>query len=227
MSDSDTAALAALQHTLNACERSPLQTAVLPCRREEGEEVRPAPSEGSPPPPPAAVQLPTVKRHGANNTAVLPQMFPPDRLRMKTYRLHKEIQALSLQHERRHERLLSIRASRSASRSLMRTGNTHHSGNAVFALRPSNVESGHAHLQRRKERGATLPNLLKCFEEARTRYLVEGERRKKAMPPVYSSRIPRTAEAARQKQDRNLMKDPDAFGLRFFSQSYLKEAGQR
>ncbi|RNF02900.1 hypothetical protein TraAM80_06103 [Trypanosoma rangeli] len=226
MSDCDTAALAALQQTLDACEGSPFQTAVLPCRQEEGEEVRPAPFEGPPPSPPAAAQLPTVKRHRTNNTAILPHVFSPDRLRMKTYLLHKEIQALSMQHERRHERLLSIRASRSASRSFMRTGNTHYSGNAPFTPRSSNVLPDHAHLQHKKERGPALPNLLKCFEEARTRYLVEGERRKRAMPPVYSSQIPRTAEAAWQRQDRNLMKNPDAFGLRFFSQSYLKEAGQ-
>ncbi|RNF03903.1 uncharacterized protein Tco025E_08058 [Trypanosoma conorhini] len=226
MSDSDTAALAALQHALDACEGAPFQPALPPPSLGEG-EPRAAASERRPAPRPAAAQPPTVRKRPANDTAVLPRVSSPDRLRLKTYRLQKEFQALSMQHERRHERLQSIRARQSPSRSSVWAGSGRPSGSAAAASRPSSVMPDHAQAQRKKERGPTLPNLLKCFEDARTRYLLEGERRKKAMPPVYSSQIPRAAEAAHRRQSRDIMKDPDAFGLRFFSQSYLQEAGRR
>ncbi|KAH9600141.1 hypothetical protein LSM04_003884 [Trypanosoma melophagium] len=143
--------------------------------------------------------------------AAVPQrLSSPDRLRARTYKLHMELQALANRHNRRHERLRSIRVRPSVAPERMTS--------SISAARqvPQPQQSASAPLQ--------LPNLRRCFEEARTRYLMETQRKKKIMPPIYSSHIPRDNEAPRRKQQRDIMKDPDFFGLRFFSSSSLSGA---
>ncbi|ORC86210.1 uncharacterized protein TM35_000302500 [Trypanosoma theileri] len=152
-----------------------------------------------------------VERRGPPVAAPAPQrLSSPDRLRARTYKLHMELQALANRHNRRHERLRSIRAPPSIVQE--------RSASSVGAARqvPQPKPTAASQLQ--------LPNLRRCFEEARTRYLMETQRKKKTMPPLYASHIPRDDEAARRKQQRDIMKDPDSFGLRFFSPSSLPGA---
>ncbi|KEG09186.1 hypothetical protein DQ04_05651020 [Trypanosoma grayi] len=153
---------------------------------------------------------------GANTTSVVPRLSSPDRLRMRTYKVQKELQELITQHNNRHERLQNLRARQSVSRGSCTASQRRSTESSSF--RPKSLL--------KKTEGPQLPNLRKCFEEARTKYLMETERKKKVMPPLYSSHIPRNEDKADRRQQRDIMKDPDSFGLRFFSHAHAKEAQQ-
>ncbi|EAN87491.1 hypothetical protein C3747_200g30 [Trypanosoma cruzi] len=227
MSDSQTAAFTAPRNAVVDSDACSVQAALSPSSLGGGGEAHTGAFEERPARAFTAARLPTVRHRPANSKALVPRLSSPERLRMKTCRLQQELQALRLRHESRHERLQTIRARRSVSQSSLFRGSSQCSGDTNSTVQPSIILTDRSYSQRRRDGGPSLPNLLKCFEEARMKYLLEGERKKKVMPPIYSSQIPRNSEAARQqqqKQQQDIMKNPDAFGRRFFTRSYSNEA---
>ncbi|KAH8611867.1 hypothetical protein ERJ75_001003800 [Trypanosoma vivax] len=156
----------------------------------------------------------TPKKNGTNGTAVgnnavtvVRDVSSADYIRLRTQRLDKEMKELIERNHARRNRLQSMRGRSRSTRDVVR--NQHNGAQA------SDCPLG-------KSDELQLPDLYKCFEEARERYLAEAETKRCG---AGVARLPRTASG--EESQRGVMSNLDTFGRRFFDKACMRSAAKR
>ncbi|CBH17418.1 uncharacterized protein TEOVI_000161300 [Trypanosoma equiperdum] len=157
----------------------------------------------------------TRKADGGDQPLAVNGPSSPECIRTRTQKLEKELRELVLRNRSRHERLQNMRNRATLS-------SPPPSGPQSFerAARPSDESKPRSETEGRNK----LPNLYKCFDEARTKSLLEYEKNKGSKEScMYSSYIPRDADLTPRGKQRDAMKDPDSFSLRFCSKLHPRD----